>query len=272
MHPYVHLFSLEIPTYLLCGLAGIAAAAALIALRNRSFCLQRADIVYLSLYILVGALLGAKLLYLITVLPELIEAAPILIREGQMLTMILQGGMVFYGGLLGGMLAARIYARQYGLPLPAYADLFAPGVALMHAFGRVGCFFAGCCWGIETGAQWGVCYHDAPLAPNGVPLLPVQLIEAGCLLLLCAALLLFFRRAPHDGRTFRAYLGIYAVLRFILEFFRGDELRGVWLLSTSQWISLIILLALFVRAVRRRKTRKPLKDGGNPDTMQSIQN
>ncbi|MCL1952665.1 MAG: prolipoprotein diacylglyceryl transferase, partial [Oscillospiraceae bacterium] len=118
-----------------------------------------------------------------------------------------------------------------------------------HACGRVGCFCAGCCYGRE--AAWGIAFTHAPGAPNGVPLVPVQLFEAGFNLLLMAAILIFKPERRRPGLLLPLYLAAYAAARFVLEFFRGDSGRGVLLLSTSQWISLLVILpaaiALFLR-------------------------
>ena len=134
-------------------------------------------------------------------------------------------------------------------------DAASPGLALGHALGRIGCFLAGCCWGIPAPEPWGIALPQALAAPRGVPLLPVPLYEAAGNALLCAGLLLYRKKKPRrtPGSSTGLYLSAYAVLRFLLEFLRGDEARGRWgALSAGQWNALAALLVglwLLVRIV-----------------------
>ena len=231
-----------------------------------------------------GALVGAKVVYLITILPQLIEHAAELSFYDWM-QLLFSGGMVFYGGLYGGLFMAMRYCRRYGADFRLYGSFFAPLIPLFHAFGRVGCFLAGCCWGVECG--WGVVYTESLSAPNGVSLLPIQLIESACLLALFVALLLIDRSQRRRQRErvktlarqsggalcsaegverpglplLHWYLFLYALLRFTLEFFRGDAIRGVWLLSTSQWIALLTLIGLAVFDLPAIIRKQPKKAG-----------
>ena len=148
-----------------------------------------------------------------------------------------QGGIVFYGGLLGGILGAWLGCRLVGLRLLPMLDLCAPALALGHAFGRVGCLFAGCCYGMPCDLPF--CFPLSPYIAGGARLLPVQLIESVCDLILCAALLRYLRKERPVPRAAGVFLMTYAVYRFVLEFFRGDEIRGHILgLTTSQFWSL----------------------------------
>lgn len=127
-----------------------------------------------------------------------------------------------------------------------------PSVLLFHMFGRLGCFFAGCCYGRE--ANWGVVFMHSLNAPNGVPLIPVQLFEAAFNLLMLVAILIIRPERKRQGLLLPLYLIAYAIGRFILEFFRGDMGRGIFLFSTSQWISLFVLpigIALLVWILRQ---------------------
>ena len=125
--------------------------------------------------------------------------------------------------------------------------MFAPGIALGHVVGRFGCLFAGCCYGKPTTMPWGITFTDPFAAANvgtplGVPLHPTQLYEAGAELLILVVLLLDrTRRAGRSpGRTFWLYMLLYAISRFIIEFFRGDERGTVGMFSTSQFISIVL--------------------------------
>jgi phosphatidylglycerol---prolipoprotein diacylglyceryl transferase len=138
------------------------------------------------------------------------------------------------------------YIRRVKLPLWTTTDVFAPGIALGHAVGRFGCFFAGCCWGKPTDVPWAITFHDPFTAlntgtPLGLPLHPTQLYEAGAEGLILAILLLSESRGhKYPGRTFWLYMLLYAISRFIIEFYRGDPRGMVGPLSTSQFISVIL--------------------------------
>ena len=193
----------------------------------------------LGIYIIISALLGAKLLLLITDFKSF-TADP---RE--LLTLARSGG-VFYGGLIVAVIVALWYIRRVGLPLWTTCDVFAPGIALGHVIGRFGCLFAGCCYGKPTGKPWGITFTDPFAATNvgtplGVPLHPTQLYEAGAEFLILLVLLFSERKGrPYPGRTFWLYMLLYAVSRFIIEFFRGDERGTVGMFSTSQFISIVL--------------------------------
>jgi phosphatidylglycerol:prolipoprotein diacylglycerol transferase len=125
--------------------------------------------------------------------------------------------------------------------------VFAPGIALGHVIGRLGCFLAGCCWGTETTVPWAVVFTDPFAAANvGTPLNqhlhPTQLYESGAELLILMAILVFEKKGrPFPGRTFWGYMLAYAISRFIIEFYRGDPRGMVYGLSTSQFISVLLV-------------------------------
>ena len=212
----------------------------------------------LGIYIIISALVGAKLLLLITDF-RTFRADP---RE--LLTLARSGG-VFYGGLILAVSVALWYIRRVGLPLWTTCDVFAPGIALGHVVGRFGCFFAGCCYGKPTTRPWGITFTD-PFAqsnvgtPLGVPLHPTQLYEAGAELLILMVLLFSERKGrPFPGRTFWLYMLLYAISRFIIEFFRGDERGTVFMFSTSQFLSLLLapLAVAMLVYLSRAKTPEP---------------
>ena len=198
---------------------------------------------------MVGAFLGAKLLFIAVSLKQIIEYDISLVG-------VIKGGFVFYGGLLGGALGLYIYVKQFKLRFFEYADIYATVLPIGHALGRVGCFFAGCCYGIPHDGLFSHTYTaTVGTTPLGVPLLAIQLIEAIALFLLFLALLtVFLLSRQRLGFCSTVYAISYAVLRFALEFFRGDKGRGVFIFSTSQWISLLIL-ALVLWVMRRKKKK-----------------
>jgi phosphatidylglycerol:prolipoprotein diacylglycerol transferase len=195
----------------------------------------------LGIYIIVAALVGAKLLLLVVDVDHYRQ------NPADIVSLARSGG-VFYGGLILAVAVAFWYIARHKMPFWSTCDVFAPGIALGHVTGRLGCFAAGCCYGRPTDVPWGVIFTD-PLAaanvgtPLGIRLHPTQLYEAGAELLILALLLATERRGrPFAGRTFWLYMFLYAVSRYVIEIYRGDP-RGVvpFLdISTSQFISLIL--------------------------------
>ncbi len=201
--------------------------------------LDPSRILDLGIYIIIAALLGAKLLLLVVDF-EQFSSSP-----ADLLSLARSGG-VFYGGLIVAVLVGFWYVARHGLPLWTTCDVFAPGIALGHVTGRLGCLAAGCCYGRPAEIPWAVTFPN-PLAaanvgtPLGIPLHPTQIYEAGAELLILGVLLATERRGrPFPGRTFWAYMLLYAVSRFVIEIYRGDP-RGQMLgFSTSQFISLVL--------------------------------
>ncbi|MBI4411695.1 MAG: prolipoprotein diacylglyceryl transferase [Deltaproteobacteria bacterium] len=210
----------------------------------------------LFFYVVVSAIVGSRLLYVFASVPRWWMDPAVFFR-------IWEGGLVFYGGLIGAVLVSVWYCRRHRFSFLTVADVFTPGIALGHVFGRLGCFAAGCCYGLKApvGSFWSVVfpYNSAGIAPANVPLYPVQLFESFGELVIFAVLFLFRKKKKFEGEVFVLYLTLYPVLRTILEFFRGDKIRGFiieGMLSTSQFISMIwftIALALWT-TLRRRKT------------------
>jgi phosphatidylglycerol---prolipoprotein diacylglyceryl transferase len=210
-------------------------------MRARSRGLPSQQVMDLGIWIIISALVGAKLLLLI------VDFNQFTANPRDLLSLARSGG-VFYGGLIAAVAVALIYLRRHHLPLWTTTDVFAPGIALGHIVGRLGCLLAGCCFGKQTSVPWAITFHD-PVAmanvgtPLGVPLHPTQLYEAGAEALILAFLLLFERRGrPFPGRTFWSYMLMYGVSRFIIEFYRGDP-RGMAFdaLSTSQFVSVLLV-------------------------------
>ncbi len=248
---YITVFGKVIPLYGICFYTGIAIAVAVALLITKKRRLPRWEIVYSAIYCMIGAMIGAKLLFLAVSIDEIIQYKLSLLS-------VIKGGFVFYGGLIGGALGLFIYAWQYKLSLRPYLDVYAVVLPLGHAIGRVGCFFGGCCYGIPYDGPGCVIYEEtAGMTPLNVPLLPVQLIEAAALLLLFGMQLYLYYKY-HDTKIKAllvwTYAIAYSVIRFVLEYFRGDGIRGklLWF-STSQWISVVILLGAVAAILIGRK-------------------
>ena len=163
----------------------------------------------------------------------------------------LQAGGVFSGGLLAAFVAAAWYVRKHHMPALGTCDAFSPGLALGHSIGRIGCFAAGCCYGKETHHWWGVTFHN-PLAreitgtPLGVPLEPTQLFESAVELANFFFLMWLLKHRKFDGQVFGAFMFIYGIARFFLEFIRDDDGRGSVFggaMSVTQLIAIGLVLA-----------------------------
>jgi phosphatidylglycerol---prolipoprotein diacylglyceryl transferase len=229
--------------------------------------LPRERIYDLCLWVLLASLLGSKILMFFTE-PEYRQ------HPAQLFSLdFLRSGGVFYGGLIGAVATGYILIRRYGLPWWKTADACAPGIALGNVLGRQGCFSAGCCWGKPTTAWWGLQFTEQGNAVTGVPtvvnqlndpaqraywsqklggelaplhLHPTQLYESFAMLFAFFFLLWLHRRKKFSGQVILAYVAIYSVVRFLIEFVRDDP-RGDILglttltgLSTSQMIGLIV--------------------------------
>ena len=220
------------------------------------FALRRADraglngqrVMDLGIFVIISALLGAKLMLLIVDFDQFTSLSGLLV--------LLKSGGVFYGGLLLAVPVAWWYIRRHKLPLWTTCDLFAPGIALGHAVGRMGCLMAGCCYGRATEVPWAITFTNTLAAANvGTPLEialhPTQIYEAIAELAVFGILLVGERRwRPFAGRTFWTYLLLYPTARFIIEFYRGDP-RGnpFGSISTSQFLSAAIVPVAIVMLV-----------------------
>ena len=162
---------------------------------------------------------------------------------------------MFYGGLAGAFLGAYWSARSYGVRLRDYYPVLLPALAITAGFGRIGCFCAGCCYGV--GWKHGIVLRAyTPNVPGDMPRVPVQLLEAGYDFLLAAALYVLARRTVRRERLLETYLLAYCPMRFVLEFLRDDSIRGILFgLSVSQWLSLLALLALGCFRLHGRKQK-----------------
>ncbi len=158
------------------------------------------------------------------------------------LSVIKTNGFVVYGGILGGILIAYVWCRRKKLDFWRYYDVILPSVAVAQGFGRVGCFLAGCCYGKETESAIGIAFTNSSFAPNGVKMIPTQLISAVGMFLI-AGILFFYARKPRTPRKEGSlYLILYSIGRFGVEFLRNDHRGAIGVLSTSQFISIFMLI------------------------------
>lgn len=213
---------------------GILAAFYVAEKRGKKLGIDVSRLDIMTIWVLAGGYACSKILYWLTILPEIIQDPSIMLDFGN--------GWVVYGGIFGGLLGGWLYSKKYHLNFWEYFDLIIPSVALAQGFGRIGCFFAGCCYGIETDAWWGVTFPADSMAPSGVSLVPTQLLSSFYDFGMFFLLLWLAKRKKFNGELGGWYLILYSIGRFIIEFFRGDLARGeVGVLSTSQFISLFAL-------------------------------
>jgi len=260
-------YHFKLHTYGVMIAIGFVVAIALAARQARREGIPSDVVLDLAFWILIASMVGSRVLFIIVNMDQYIAQPINLIK-------VWQGGLVFYGGLLGAVAAAVWYCTRKGISFLRIADVMIPSVAIGHAFGRLGCFSAGCCHGLPTGTDaFGLIYtaSGTVVARNdllGVPLHPTQLYESAGELIIFTILVLMRRRKRFHGQLLIAYLFMYAILRSVGEMFRGDYDRGMltrWdlfgdakpeLLSTSQLISLIlaaVAIGLLVSLLRKRK-------------------
>lgn len=227
---------LTVYTYGLMIAIGIIAAYYVADKRGKKMGLDTSHLDSLAFWAVVSGFLGSKLLYWLTRLPDIFTDPSILLNLGD--------GWVVYGGIIGGIFGGWLYCHIKGMNFWTWFDLIIPEVALAQGFGRIGCFFAGCCYGVEVSSGFGLVFPADSIAPGGVPLFPTQLISSAFDFLLFFVLIRIARKQTFQGEIAVVYLLCYSIGRFIIEFFRGDLIRGVFnSLSTSQIISIFMALA-----------------------------
>lgn len=191
----------------------------------------------------VFGLLGAKLLFVIVEWKQFVEDPGILFS---------MNGFVVYGGVVLGILAAAAFLRYKKQPFWDYFDMVLPSVAVAQGFGRIGCFLAGCCYGRETDAWYGIAFSDSKFAPNGVKLIPTQLISSAGMFTIAIVCFLFARKNKKAGRVGALYLVLYSVGRTLVEELRSDKRGAVGTFSTAQFISIFIVVFGVVLFVTRK--------------------
>ncbi len=244
-----HIGSFSLPTYGILVALGFLAGIWLTTRMAERVGILADEVLNLGVTCALAGILGAKLL-MIALSPEY-RAHP-----SQIFTLAtLQSAGIYYGGLIAALGAAVWYMRRHRMPLLRTSDQFAPGVALGHGIGRLGCFAAGCCWGKPTNVPWAVTFSN----PNSVtaqdhlyiPLHPTQIYEAAAEWIICGILVWFLRRRHRDGQVIGLYLLLYGVARVIVEFFREhDDSNPLGIgLSLEQWIAIVLaVIGVFLLA------------------------
>jgi phosphatidylglycerol:prolipoprotein diacylglycerol transferase len=259
MHPVlIDLGFFVLPSYGV--LLAIAVLVSIWTLKGRSAAagMESGRIVDLTIWLIIWALVGAKLLLIVVELPRYLR------DPGELIGVVRAGG-VFLGGFIGALIAVVVLLRRYKLQFLPTADVIVPSLALGHSIGRIGCLLAGCCWGAACELPWAIRYTDPQATANvGTPLHidlhPFPVYSAIFNLALYLSLAGLFRLRPAPGKVFSTYLIFYGIGRFALEWTRGDTSRGFVLggmLSTSQLIGLGMVLAgagLFAFSAKRSRS------------------
>jgi len=238
-----------IHSYGVMAMLGFLAGVLVARWRARKAGLSADAVTDIGLWALLAGLAGSRLLYVLENAGYYFDTS----RPGWSaldVFKIWEGGLVFYGGFIGAFIAVVLAARKRGLRLLAVLDVIAPSLALGHAFGRIGCFLRGCCYGVplRQGTWYGVVFppgapaydpHGPRSIPPSTPVFPTQLVSALDLFAIFVVLHLFFAHRRAEGQVSGLYLVLYSVHRFVIEFFRADtHLPGK--LSAAQWLSLLV--------------------------------
>lgn len=263
MLPYIQIAGkYSLPLYGIVFVIGFFIAMAIARQNAESYGLDKSDVIFAAAYGVIGLLIGAKLLYFFTKLPNILLHIDMYWKWFKKIPLdaldYAFGGLVFYGGLLGAVAGAWIYCRKYKVPFLKMADYYAPFIPLVHGFGRIGCFLAGCCYGEEYHGFGSVQfpYNEAVPELSQVPRVPVQLLEAGFNFLMFFILFYFMKKKIlRLGQLIGIYFLYYTIIRFLLEMLRGDVIRGkMGVFSTSQLISLILFpIAVVLASGKYRK-------------------
>ena len=200
-------------------------------------------IVDLFFWIIMSGFIGARVVYVFTEW-DYFSKQPLRI-------FFANEGFVFYGGFIAACLVALWYMKRRKLKVWKMADLLAPSIAIAHSIGRLGCFFYGCCYGKPTDSWVGVLFPpESPAGQSGISVIPTQIISSLALLAIFFILIAVRRYKKFNGQIFWLYVLLYAIIRFIIEFFRGDERGYIWIFSTSQFIGIFMAVIAAVMLFR----------------------
>lgn len=233
MLPSFQAFGMTIPMYGVLSAVGMLAAFVLLGFTRKHTRFSEDQALSAALWAIILGFVGAKVLFWLVELDQIIANPAYLLHT-------LREGFVFYGALIGGLGGVAIYALIRKLPFFSLTDYFIPALVIGHAFGRIGCVFAGCCYGMECASPISIVFPAGSAAPAGVPLLPTQIMESVFLFLLCVFLVWKLTKRKPFGTVSGWYMVLYGAWRFTIEFFRNDERGFVGALSTSQFISIFI--------------------------------
>lgn len=258
MFPYITVFGKDISLYAIMVIVGVLCSGSYIIKMCKKKNIDDNKAITILLFSCIGVFFGGHILYGLTN----IKLIYILINNFDKISsfkMFIQclmeifGGSVFYGGLIGGLIVGFFALRKSSIDKEKFCDIVAPAIPLFHFFGRIGCFLVGCCYGIES--HFGLVFRHSMLdSANNVSRFPVQILEALFNLILFIILAVLNKKDKFKGKLIYIYLILYSIIRFSLEFLRGDTYRGfIFGLSTSQWISIFLFLIASIILIIKRK-------------------
>ncbi len=237
MQRYLHFFNFDIPTYGLCIMLAVMLCGFLILRKTKKAGMCFEDVIIVMAIALASAIVGGGLLYIV------VSYDPVqiikYIKNGDF-SFLMSGGIVFYGGAIGGILGALVSAKIMKLKINVLESCIVPYIPIGHAIGRIGCLLAGCCYGFQYDGLFAV--KNYYVSEEGT-FFPIQATEAILNLIIASILIFYSRKERSKYSVLSLYLCLYAAVRFSLEFFRGDRIRGIAFgLSTSQWISIALVV------------------------------
>ncbi|RKZ18814.1 prolipoprotein diacylglyceryl transferase [bacterium] len=262
----IHTRGFSLPSYGVMMVIAYFAGLYVILREARRVKLDASKLESLTLWILVGMIIGARVWYVIEMWNYYSQNVGAIFR-------VWEGGLVFYGGFIGGFVGGLLYLKVSKLQFGKVTDVFAPGLALAIGIGRIGCFLNGCCFGkvtsswigVEFPRRWNPPVYEThlrngwiqPGASHSLPVIPTQIISAIDLLLIFGVLLFLRKRKPFDGFLFYLFLGLYGLHRFIIDFFRYYEGNALILkyITLSQAFSIVLMIISVVFIIRGLKTR-----------------
>jgi phosphatidylglycerol---prolipoprotein diacylglyceryl transferase len=250
-----------LPTYGLLVATGFLLALWVISRLSKKAGIDGEVALNLGIYTAIAGLIGAKLFMILLDFKYYVQ------NPGELFSFAtIQAGGIFYGGFILAIITAFLYMRRKKLPGLATADVFAPGVALGHAIGRLGCFAAGCCWGVACDRPWAVTFtnpeaHRLVGVPMGIPLHPTQLYEAAAEGIIFLILYRSFLRPHAPGRILGLYLVLYSTARFVVEFVRAHDDANPYYgpFTAEQWIAVGLAAVGAWLLARQIPVRKPVR-------------
>lgn len=255
MCPIIYLQSIPIPVYGTIIMIAYITGTIIASFNARIYGYNKRNIYISSAMAVVGMFSGSKIFYFICTFPYYLKHMEVLKAHPYDCIKICLNGYVFYGGLAGALLMIYLYCLQMDYSFLEFSTVFIPSIPFIHAFGRIGCFMGGCCYGIKYNGLFSITFPKQSLINHlgDYPRFPVQLLESAALFILFIIFTLNYKKHFRPGYLLGIYLCSYSIIRFSIEFLRADYNRGFLLsLSSSQWIS-IILIYIGVHFVRISK-------------------
>ena len=243
MHLYFNLLGFKLPSYGLMIVIGLILANMIAMHIVKKNHLDHNNMILLEAYALLGVVIGAKILYLLTLVYR--SGIGFLLSKTGLLA-ILGTGYSFLGGVAGCIITIVLCTKIHGFDPRPYINKLFFLFPFVHGFCKIGCFMAGCCYGIEYNGFGAVIFPHPSLAPSGIPLFPVQLVEAICLMLI-SMLIFFLQKRFTDDYSIEIYLISYGIVRFILEWLRyGSNPLGDTPFTLAQWFSILFIILGFI--------------------------